>query len=166
MLRYDSVFYTSCHEGNEDKSRPISVVPNDRTTGQQVQNEILEISLKYKKKTSTARVVKQWNRLLPEVVESPSSETFKTCLDTVLTNLTSDQITLKDVHNSLQPQRFCYSANWNVDIDALQKCSKSQAVLHSTFRGSSWTDPPKECEIFGGKMHVSIFTPYNWTLGF
>lgn len=112
MLRYDSVFYTSCHEGNEDKSRPISVVLNDRTTGQQVQNEILEISLKYKKKTSTARVVKQWNRLLPEVVESPSSETFKTCLDTVLTNLTSDQeITLKDVHNSLQPQRFCYSAN-------------------------------------------------------
>ena len=33
------------------------------------------------------RVVKQWNRLLSEVVEFPSLEIIKTCLDTHLCDL-------------------------------------------------------------------------------
>jgi len=40
-----------------------------------------------RKKFFTMRVVKHWNRLPREVVEAPSLETFKTRLDSALSNL-------------------------------------------------------------------------------
>jgi len=43
--------------------------------------------LSIRKKLFTMRVVKHWNRLPREVVESPSLETFKTRLDRALSNL-------------------------------------------------------------------------------
>ena len=38
-------------------------------------------------KNFTVRGTEHWNRLLREAVNSPSLETFKTCLDTYLCNL-------------------------------------------------------------------------------
>ncbi|KFP20973.1 hypothetical protein Z169_11930, partial [Egretta garzetta] len=43
--------------------------------------------LDIRKKFSTMRVVKHWNRLPREVVEAPSLETFKARLDGALSNL-------------------------------------------------------------------------------
>ncbi|KFQ91734.1 hypothetical protein Y956_05801, partial [Nipponia nippon] len=43
--------------------------------------------LHIRKKFFTVRVVKHWNRLLREVVDAPSLETFKARLDGALSNL-------------------------------------------------------------------------------
>jgi len=43
--------------------------------------------LNIRKKYSTMRVVKHWNKLPREVVEGPSLETFKVRLDGALSNL-------------------------------------------------------------------------------
>lgn len=43
--------------------------------------------LDLKKRIFTMRVVKHWNRLLREIVDSPSLQTFKVRLDTALSNL-------------------------------------------------------------------------------
>jgi len=45
--------------------------------------------LDIRKKFFTLRVVRHWNRLLREVVEAPSLETFKARLDGALSNLKS-----------------------------------------------------------------------------
>ena len=57
-------------------------------TGQGAKTAIQEIPYRHKKKNLfTVRVAEQWNRLPRQIVESPSQEIFKTCLDTFLSDL-------------------------------------------------------------------------------
>jgi len=70
----------------ENGSRVFSVVPSNRTRGN-------EHKLKHKKfllnmkKNFPLRVTEHWNRLPREVVDSPSLDIFKTRLDAVLCSL-------------------------------------------------------------------------------
>jgi len=71
----------------ENGARLFSVVPSSRTrvNGHKLKRKMFQLNMR--KNFFTLRVAEHWNRLPRELVDSPSLEIFKTCLDEVLCSL-------------------------------------------------------------------------------
>jgi len=63
------------------------VVPGDRTKGNGHKQKHRKFHLNMRKNFFHLRVTEHWNRLPGGIVDSPSLDIFKTCLDEVLCNL-------------------------------------------------------------------------------
>lgn len=81
------VTFQHLQEADKKKHRPFSSACCDGTRGNDSKLKEGRLILGIRKRFFTMRVVKQCNMLPEEVVDVPSLETFKACLDKALSNL-------------------------------------------------------------------------------
>ena len=70
-----------------DETRFFSVVHSDRTRNNGLKLECRKFYTNVQNNFFMVRVMEHWNRLLRDVVESPSMEIFKTHMEAYLRNL-------------------------------------------------------------------------------